>query len=91
MTCPSPVPSPPSLDTVRHQVCAIVDELTALRFRLIGVQASLPPSPEETSEADLDREPDLPTDLRAVLANGLLNCLDPLIRDFREACRRIGS
>ena len=72
-------------------MCAIAAELIALRFRLIGVQASLPPSLQETSEDDLDRDPDPPTELRAALANGLLNCLDPLIRDLREACRRIDT
>jgi len=76
-----------TLDTARAQIRAMVEELTALRFRLLGVQVSLPPSPQEVSQEDLDGAPDLATEMRAILAHGLLSYLDPLLRDLEEACR----
>jgi hypothetical protein len=74
----------------RKEIRAIVEALKSIRYRLLGVQASIPPSAEETSLRDLEGEPDAETELRTVIANGIENCLNPLINEL-EAVAGEGS
>jgi hypothetical protein len=70
------------IEGARKEFRAVVGDLKSIRDRLLGVQASIPPSAQETSLKDLEGEPDAETELRTVIANGLENCLNPLIDDF---------
>ncbi|MBW8875682.1 MAG: hypothetical protein JF614_12025 [Acidobacteria bacterium] len=69
----------------RKEMWAVAGDLTSIRYRLLGVQASVPPSAQETSQGDLDGEPDVETEIRTVIANGIQSCLDPLIDDLLAA------
>jgi hypothetical protein len=60
-------------------------DLTAIRHRLVGIQASIPPSVQETSRGDLEGDMDVATEMRTVIANGIPECLDPLIDDILTA------
>ncbi len=64
---------------------ASAGDLQSIRYRLLGVQASVPPSAQEISQGDLEGEPDVETEIRSVIANGIRNCLDPLIDDLLAA------
>jgi hypothetical protein len=70
------------IEGARKELRAIVENQRSIRYRLLGVQASIPPSAEETSLKDLEGEPDAATELRTVIANGIENCLNPLIADL---------
>jgi hypothetical protein len=62
----------------------ILRKLKPLRFRLLGVAASLPPSPAESSPL-ADVEPADPrTELRSVVECVVRDSFDPLIRDLEE-------
>ena len=64
------------------EIRKIVRALKPLKFRLLGVAASLPPSPAETSPLP-DVEPaGLGTHLRAVVECVVNDSLDPAIRDL---------
>jgi hypothetical protein len=73
------------IEGARKALRAAGADLTAVRHRLVGVQASIPPSARETSRGDLEGDPDVATELRTVIANGIQNCLDPLINDVLTA------
>jgi len=60
-------------------------DLKAIRHRLVGIQASIPPSAQETSRGDLEGDLDVATEMRTVIANDLQDCLDPLIDDILTA------
>jgi hypothetical protein len=72
------------VDQARTQLRRVVETLQAIRSQLVGLQASIPPTGQETSREDLEGEPDAPTAIRAALANALRDRLDPLIEDLRE-------
>ncbi|HEX9940661.1 MAG TPA: hypothetical protein VGG03_01495 [Thermoanaerobaculia bacterium] len=76
----------------REQLRGITAELEAIRFRLLGVQASLPESPAEHVHF-LEEEPmDTRTEIRAVIGCVLEDRLTPAIQDLREiAALRPGS
>jgi hypothetical protein len=74
-----------TLVAAQDQARAIANDLGVVRYRLLGVQASLPPSPQESSQEDWDGDPDAGTELRTVIGHGVLSCLDPLIRDLQDA------
>lgn len=74
-----------TLEAAQEQARAIAKDLSALRYRLLGVQASLPPSPQEISQEDLEGDPDAGDELRTVIGHGVLSCVDPLIRDLLDA------
>lgn len=59
----------------RTQLREIAADLEALRFRLLGVHASLPP----------DEEPSFSTGVRAALECILADSLEPAIRDLQAA------
>ena len=73
------------IEGARQEMRAAAGDLKSIRYRLLGVQASIPPSPQETSQGDLAGNPDVETELRTVIANGIQNCLDPLIDDLLAA------
>jgi len=73
------------LAAAQAEVRAVALELAALRSRLSRLQEGIPPSPAETSLEDLDQDPDVATELRAVLGHVVRGGLDPLIRDLTDA------
>ena len=73
------------IEGARKEMRAAAGDLKSIRYRLLGVQASIPPSAQETSPGDLEGEPDAETEIRSVIANGIQNCLDPLIADLLTA------
>ena len=62
-------------------------KLKEMRGGLLAVREMLPASEEEVSPNDLrtDKDPDPPTEIRAVIACVIQDCLDPLIRDLLTA------
>ena len=74
-----------ALDLARQQIRRMVEDLRGDRYQLIGIQASIPPTRQETSPEDLAGDPDASTELRSILANAIQDSLDPLIRDLETA------
>lgn len=72
------------LDAARIQLQRVVDDLQAVRYRLVGLLASVPPTRQETTKEDLD-DVDAATEIRAAVASCLRDNLDPLIRDLSTA------
>jgi len=67
------------------QLREIVRDLTAIQFRLLGVQASLPPAPEEIVR-QLDVEAmETSTEIRTIVQCVLEDFLGPAIRDLGNA------
>ena len=62
-------------------------KLKDIRTGLLAMRETLPVSLEEFSTADvrLDKDPDAPTEIRAVIGCVVQDCLDPLIRDLLTA------
>ena len=60
-------------------------ELESLRFRLLGIHASLPVSPREDAMLLGEEDPDFPTEARSVLECVLHDWLRPAIRDLQAA------
>ena len=73
------------IEGARKEMRAAAGDLKSIRYRLSGVQGSLAPSAQETSRGDLEGDPDVETEIRSVIANGIQNCLDPLIDDLLAA------
>ena len=73
------------IEGAKNEMRAVAGELTTIRGRLLSVQASIPPSPEELSFKDLEDEPDAATELRSVIGIGIQDYLEPLIRDLLTA------
>jgi hypothetical protein len=73
------------IEGVKDEMRAAIQDLKSIRFRLLGVKASIPPTAQETSPGDLEGDPDVETELRTVIDNGIQNCLDSLIDDFEAA------
>ncbi|MFY9820180.1 MAG: hypothetical protein WAM82_02290 [Thermoanaerobaculia bacterium] len=73
------------IEGARKEVRAVIEDLKAIRYRLWGVYGSIPPTAQETSRGDLEGDPDVETELRTVIANGVRNGLDPLIDDLETA------
>ncbi|HEY4596157.1 MAG TPA: hypothetical protein VIJ02_07135 [Thermoanaerobaculia bacterium] len=72
------------VEAARAEIRKIARKLKPLKFRLLGVAASLPPSPAETSPL-LDVEPtDLRTKIRSVVECVVNDSFDPAIRDLDE-------
>jgi hypothetical protein len=70
----------------REELGRIAGELIAIRYRLLGVQASIPPSPYERSPEDLgEGAADVATELRSVIGIGIHDSLEPLIQDLLAA------
>jgi hypothetical protein len=73
------------IEGARKEMRAAAGDLKSIRYRLSGVLGSIPPSAQETSRGDLEGDPDVETEIRTVIANGIQNCLDPLIDDLLAA------
>lgn len=63
--------------SVREEIRDVARDLEALRFRLLGVRASLPAPAER-------KEEDAVADVRAVLECVLEDSLGPALRDLRK-------
>jgi hypothetical protein len=72
-------------EEVRARLRGLAGEIRAIRERVAALRAGVPPSPQETSEEDLQGEPDLATEIGAVLGTVLSDCLDPMIADLAAA------
>lgn len=71
--------------TARTQLREIAAALETIRFRLLGVQASLPPSSlEETPLLETD-EMDAPTEIRTAIGCVLEDRIAPAIRALEDA------
>lgn len=69
----------------QEQLREIERDLDAIRFRLLGVHATLPPAPEEVVlQLDVDDEMVVSTHIRAVIETLLADKLEPAIRDLRD-------
>jgi hypothetical protein len=79
----------PEVDEViagaRQEFRAAAGDLKSIRYRMLGVHASIPPSSQETSKGDLEGEMDVETEFRNVIACGIQDGLDPLIDDWLNA------
>jgi hypothetical protein len=73
------------IESVKMEMRAAIADLKAIRCRLLGVHGRIPPSAQETSKGDLEGDPDVETELRTVIANGMQNNLDPFIDDLETA------
>lgn len=73
------------IEDVRKGLRAVAGDLTAIRYRLLGMQASIPPSPLETSPGDLEGDPDAATEMRSAIGTGVHDSLEPLIRNLLTA------
>ena len=74
-----------AIEGARKEMWAALGDLKAIRYRLLGVKVSVPPTAQETSRGDLEGDPDVATEIRTVIDNGIQNCLDPLIDDLATA------
>src|SRR4051794_5203643 len=76
--------APETESVARVQLREIAAELETLRFRLLGVQAILPPSSlEETPLLETD-EMDVPTEIRTTIGCVLEDRIGPAIRALQE-------
>jgi hypothetical protein len=72
-------------ERAQQQLREIVRELEAVQFRLLGVQASLPPAPMEVVRFLEEEEMDRRTQIRAAVQHVLEAAVRPAIRDLRAA------
>jgi hypothetical protein len=72
---------------VRARIQRAAERLQEVLRELDAVRESIPPSPQELSEDDLPARPDVPTELRGVLATVVPDYLRPLIRVLFAAAR----
>ncbi|HEX4498061.1 MAG TPA: hypothetical protein VIE43_20460 [Thermoanaerobaculia bacterium] len=70
------------------QLRDIADALEALRFRLLGVQASLPPSSLERDPLQEEDEMDTATEIRAVVGCVLEDRIEPALQELRRTIER---
>lgn len=76
------------VEVAQAEIREIVRALRTLKFRLLGVAASLPPSPAEISPL-ADVEPaDLRTGIRSAVECVVNDSLSPAIRDLDEVAGR---
>ena len=74
----------------RIQLKEIERELQSIRFRMLGVQATLPPAPVDQDPADVERLDNL-SQLHAVIRCLLADSIEPSIRDLRELSAPTGE
>ncbi len=78
----------PALEAARKQAREAVRDLEAVKFRLLGVLESLPPStPEIVPLEEVDLKADLATELRTVIQCVLRDSIEPAIGDLRDVAR----
>ena len=68
----------------RAQLLEIERQLEAIRFRLLGVQASLPPAPMELLPLLEEESMHAAAQIRAVVQCVLRDSIEPAIQDLRE-------
>jgi hypothetical protein len=68
----------------RSQLGEVARDLEAVRFRLRGVEASLPPAPLETIDL-LEEEMDARSELRAVIQHVVTELVAPAVQALRTA------
>jgi len=66
------------------QLREIQRDLEAIRYRLVGVHATLPPAPEEVVDHLEMEEMATSTHIRAVIETLLEDKIEPAIRDLRD-------
>jgi hypothetical protein len=71
--------------TAEAQLGEIANALEAIRFRLLGVAASLPASPLERDPLSEEEEMDTATKLRALVGCVPEDRIDPALRELRAA------
>jgi hypothetical protein len=77
------------VDAVQEQLRDIVRDFEALKFRLLGVLASVPVSPEETTVRLMDAElADPGAEIRTIIECVLHDSIDPAIGDLRSTMGR---
>jgi hypothetical protein len=72
------------LSEVKGDIQSVVEKLISVRHQMEGIQASVPPGAAEISQEDCDADPDIPTEIRAVMGTCIKDSLDPMIRDLRD-------
>jgi hypothetical protein len=72
------------LHEVNGEIQSVVEKLISVRHQMEGIQAKVPPGAAEISQEDCDSDPDLPTEIRAVMGTCIKDSLDPMIRDLRD-------
>jgi hypothetical protein len=77
--------SPSGPEAAQTQLRRIVKELEAIRYRLLGVHATLPAPLEEAPLADEAEEPGLAPALRSAIECALADRLEPAIRALHAA------
>jgi hypothetical protein len=75
----------------RDQLREIYRDLDAIRFRLLGVQATLPRSPQEEDPLMDSDTMDSSAELRGAISCVLCDRIDPALRDLREAASTEGA
>jgi hypothetical protein len=73
------------IEGIREQLRAWAEELAALRSRWVDFQECLPLTAPEASQESPGTDPDVLTEVWAVIGDSVRNALDPLMRDFRAA------
>lgn len=75
--------------TAQARLQAVVEDLEKLELILLGIDAALPPSPQEAALQGEPRgeDPDITTELRAVIRCVLKDSLGPAARDLAAAAR----
>lgn len=72
----------------RRELRSMARELTALRYRLLGFLASIPPRDDEmTGEGSMDSDYDAKTEMRLAVQCVLQDNLEPAIASLRAASR----
>jgi hypothetical protein len=71
--------------TAEAQLGEIANALEAIRFRLLGVAASLPVSPWERDPLREEDEMDTAAQLRALVGCVLEDRIEPALRELRRA------
>ena len=72
------------IEGIRQQLRAWAEELAALRWRWVDFQESLPLTAPEASQVNPGTDPDVLTEVWAVIGDSVRNALDPLIKDLRD-------
>ncbi|HVR96163.1 MAG TPA: hypothetical protein VMW27_06090 [Thermoanaerobaculia bacterium] len=83
---------PEAEEAARTQLLEVAWELEAIRYRLLGVRASLP-APEVSRFRDQEDEDEMDpqSEIRAVVDCVLEDWLEPAIRDLRRLAAREGD
>jgi len=79
-------------ERAKEQLREIARDLEAIRYRLVGVHATLPPALEEVvAPLEIEEEMAASTHIRSVIEILLEDKIEPAIRDLREVSALPGS